>query len=102
MIHSPPIPTLFPSSPLFRSDNFHRSGLSPLPAAPSRRGWQVLQQSDSTCPMSIVAGPASRVEKARQEIGRAPSELQSLAYLVCRLLLVKKKIQTYNLNTGTH
>src|SRR2546425_3338168 len=25
------------------------------------------------------------------EIGRAPSELQSLAYLVCRLLLEKKK-----------
>src|SRR3989441_6006013 len=27
----------------------------------------------------------------RGEIGRAPSELQSLAYLVCRLLLEKKK-----------
>src|SRR5687767_15831427 len=30
------------------------------------------------------------------EIGRATSELQSLAYLVCRLLLEKKKIKIAN------
>src|SRR2546425_7739613 len=42
-----------------------------------------------------VRGTARRwraLPRARQ-IGRAPSELQSLAYLVCRLLLEKKKKQ---------
>src|SRR5205823_7426821 len=36
-------------------------------------------------------GIAPEQDAAVPEIGRAPSELQSLAYLVCRLLLEKKK-----------
>src|SRR2546423_9923274 len=70
MIRRPPRSTLFPYTTLFRS----RASTSspPLPRDPAR-------PSPSACPSS----------NARSE--EHTSELQSLAYLVCRLLLEKKK-----------
>src|SRR5687767_15693840 len=81
MIRRPPRSTLFPYTTLFRSDidslvrDLHRalakgeSGLAERRLASSRGG-------------------AARVALRSEE---HTSELQSLAYLVCRLLLEKKK-----------
>src|SRR3712207_7638187 len=79
MIRRPPRSTLFPYTTLFRS--LHRALVARLaehehelrhPVAHQRRGVQVLQDVD-----------------ARSE--EHTSELQSRQYLVCRLLLEKKK-----------
>src|SRR6478609_11607096 len=69
MIRRPPRSTLFPYTTLFRSDS-GRVALSP--SRPGRPRGQ----------------PAVRSEEYT-------SELQSLAYLVCRLLLEKKKTHTF-------
>src|SRR5205823_12858900 len=69
MIRRPPRSTLFPYTTLFRS----RAPVRPRLRDPLRRG--------ST---ASVPSPRARSEEHT-------SELQSLAYLVCRLLLEKKK-----------
>src|SRR2546423_10736018 len=66
MIRRPPRSTLFPYTTLFRSPDGQPEGLARLPAPRVRRA------------------PRRRSEEHT-------SELQSLAYLVCRLLLEKKK-----------
>src|SRR2546425_4222973 len=71
MIRRPPRSTLFPYTTLFRS---------PMPSRPPR-----LERSTSE---AIVA--AARCERSEEHT----SELQSLAYLVCRLLLEKKNNAT--------
>src|SRR3712207_8262757 len=84
MIRRPPRSTLFPYTTLFRSAFFsgdtiiHRDfwGESTLPRLWARH----------------VFALADAINNAR-EIGRHTSELQSRQYLVCRLLLEKKKIQ---------
>src|SRR2546425_7406916 len=68
MIRRPPRSTLFPYTTLFRS----RTRTSP-------------DRSDRI----VSAAPACRGSQHRSE--EHTSELQSLAYLVCRLLLEKKK-----------
>src|SRR2546425_5838283 len=69
MIRRPPRSTLFPYTTLFRSP-------SAAPYAPRRR-------------TRSVRARVSRSAAYRSE--EHTSELQSLAYLVCRLLLEKKK-----------
>src|SRR2546425_7705616 len=87
MIRRPPRSTLFPYTTLFRSGSLKRAA----PAAPS--AWP-----GAPAPRSVRHSPvrgSSRlilwlyVSDARSE--EHTSELQSLAYLVCRLLLEKKK-----------
>src|SRR2546425_6101554 len=72
MIRRPPRSTLFPYTTLFRSY------VSPCFNRPFRN-----------CPLTIPASSSRNCERARSE--EHTSELQSLAYLVCRLLLEKKK-----------
>src|SRR5205823_14970290 len=83
IIHPPPRSTLFPYTKLFRS-------------------WALAQQQLSRAPVSVLQvfratpdQPNSRPSLTnRQSWARSEehtSELQSLAYLVCRLLLEKKK-----------
>src|SRR2546425_6570090 len=74
MIRRPPRSTLFPYTTLFRSRALVRPGSSP-PALGSRRPDDAVEPSNAL---------SSRSEEHT-------SELQSLAYLVCRLLLEKKK-----------
>src|SRR2546425_3748462 len=69
MIRRPPRSTLFPYTTLFRSP-IERTG------------------SRTTDRLLILAGVWSRLVLRSEE---HTSELQSLAYLVCRLLLEKKK-----------
>src|SRR2546425_8879002 len=79
MIRRPPRSTLFPYTTLFRSLSWSR------PDAPGR---------DAACAL-----PSARFARTGHRLYRRhgnrseehTSELQSLAYLVCRLLLEKKK-----------
>src|SRR5687767_15758187 len=96
MIRRPPISTLFPYTTLFRS----RSSLarrraiasSRSPAGPSRRRGDDRRRAGAAHPGARLPRgglrPALRSSLRSEE---HTSELQSLAYLVCRLLLEKKK-----------
>src|SRR3989441_2043418 len=78
MIRRPPRSTLFPYTTLFRSVQAHDR----VAALIWERGaGETLASGSSAC---AVAAAAVRSEEHT-------SELQSLAYLVCRLLLAKKK-----------
>src|SRR3712207_8931764 len=88
MIRRPPRSTLFPYTTLFRSGIGGRGG-----------GWLVMNRSSVrfrqaapplTCGFVLLDGPASPSVQMRSE--EHTSELQSRQYLVCRLLLEKKKI----------
>src|SRR2546425_6548508 len=76
MIRRPPRSTLFPYTTLFRS----------------------LDQSPATsCEyVAVVLGTTADISYRSEE---HTSELQSLAYLVCRLLLEKKKLRLTKLGT---
>src|SRR3712207_9404434 len=78
MIRRPPRSTLFPYTTLFRSQNLW------LPLA--ARGEEGAESFDA------VGGEDSFDDFDRSE--EHTSELQSRQYLVCRLLLEKKKIMT--------
>src|SRR2546425_5677276 len=97
MIRRPPRSTLFPYTTLFRS-----------PARAPRRGHPRLegtrdQEDRDRRGVDLVAEVRRLGPGARRRLWQAPdhqhrrrseehtSELQSLAYLVCRLLLEKKK-----------
>src|SRR2546425_1931283 len=94
MIRRPPRSTLFPYTTLFRSRPLRLRQRRELGAHPRRhfRG----RERDSEMPRR----PAPRLRglrDARRIVDRSEehtSELQSLAYLVCRLLLEKKKKET--------
>src|SRR2546425_7144562 len=80
MIRRPPRSTLFPYTTLFRSSSRIRS--RSLCSRLSRQGFP--------CSWSGLGAVLQFVMAYRSE--EHTSELQSLAYLVCRLLLEKKKI----------
>src|SRR3712207_8783734 len=90
MIRRPPRSTLFPYTTLFRShpaavahrldaDRHHRAGPGPILAR-----LHLLQ----THPVYVAAGAQPGLRLRSEE---HTSELQSRQYLVCRLLLEKKK-----------
>src|SRR5687767_15690851 len=87
MLRRPPRSTLFPYTTLFRS---RRSPRRPPPARHSPAPPPVRPRSRAAgrCPRRRSARCASaRIDRSEEHT----SELQSLAYLVCRLLLEKKK-----------
>src|SRR5437879_9825261 len=90
MMRRPPISTLFPYTTLFRSDGAgHRDEQRPRHALEVQR---VLHMP--TLCRSTRAGSRSRVGCPRDRRSEEhTSELQSPMYLVCRLLLEKKKKQ---------
>src|SRR3712207_8168841 len=101
MIRRPPRSTLFPYTTLFRSepgrhlaradcaegqeDQPQAEGHPGGGAARLRAGPRDRRGGPEEVPRGLVPAP---------EIGRAQSELQSRQYLVCRLLLEKKKNHT--------
>src|SRR2546425_5420333 len=96
MIRRPPRSTLFPYTTLFRSP-FHSASSIPRPATSSLSSatWHPAILCAGSLP-AFASTPAFRrragvLAKARSE--EHTSELQSLAYLVCRLLLEKKNIK---------
>src|SRR2546425_8101483 len=93
MIRRPPRSTLFPYTTLFRSYGTGNSGKSP-----ALTGWpRRIQSRRQGCTRLRCSGTTTRssIEWARSE--EHTSELQSLAYLVCRLLLEKKNNHTHSL-----
>src|SRR3712207_7719227 len=91
MIRRPPRSTLFPYTTLFRSEIL--LGMVE-DAAPGLEGvWVPLRSSvrtDETSPRHAVARKLAATERSEEHT----SELQSRQYLVCRLLLEKKKKDT--------
>src|SRR2546425_4839895 len=88
MIRRPPRSTLFPYTTLFRS---RRASVAiELPTV--GRGMRVVCEFENTGPpgVGLAAEPSPRRPLALRSEEHT-SELQSLAYLVCRLLLEKKK-----------
>src|SRR3712207_7884372 len=94
MIRRPPRSTLFPYTTLFRSD--HRKWVY----VDGQMAWYLADEK-SGVPLSLLelrerqlaalrGKPAAGVKMVRSE--EHTSELQSRQYLVCRLLLEKKKI----------
>src|SRR2546425_6279200 len=86
MIRRPPRSTLFPYTTLFRS-------------AWCRGAWTISHRAVRS-PKSLALAPERRRQSLEKKFRRRSrlerseehtSELQSLAYLVCRLLLEKKK-----------
>src|SRR3712207_7042846 len=98
MIRRPPRSTLFPYTTLFRS--------IPLTAAEYGGGSASMYPFDNHLPFRVIHNEVNsmalhdRLHKRQHEKGRIrdrkehTSELQSRQYLVCRLLLEKKKSPT--------
>src|SRR2546425_4440881 len=91
MIRRPPRSTLFPYTTLFRSDVNRLHGVEHFRAT---LGQQVHE------PRRDPGRDDSRAVHIRSE--EHTSELQSLAYLVCRLLLEKKKKNIIKLSIDTN
>src|SRR2546425_2888848 len=92
MIRRPPRSTLFPYTTLFRS------GAGAVDVTID--GEKVDVRNPRNFRLAVKAG-SHTIGAAIVEIGRAHVELQSLAYLVCRLLLEKKKKkETHDLRGG--
>src|SRR2546425_1317527 len=90
MIRRPPRSTLFPYTTLFRSvlRKSRAPALTGFPSLP----WQDEQLTSMFLTPSKTSLPSAMIfSSAHHRSEEHTSELQSLAYLVCRLLLEKKK-----------
>src|SRR3712207_7069081 len=94
MIRRPPRSTLFPYTTLFRSRDVADDAARghPVAVAALRRAGEALgvgiASATHLCDVDVVAVGGGLGS------GKHTSELQSRPYLVCRLLLEKKKIQS--------
>src|SRR5687767_15326501 len=94
MIRRPPRSTLFPYTTLFRSWFDQLTGCGHCARPVRLRGRLVERHRDGERVIYSTAGEPDGVLLVRCGNRRSEehtSELQSLAYLVCRLLLEKKK-----------
>src|SRR2546425_3695279 len=99
MIRRPPRSTLFPYTTLFRSIP-NVGGAAASPAIYLARGREFVAYAfGGNVPDRNNFGPPPNGHVPRSE--EHTSELQSLAYLVCRLLLEKKKKITKADNTSS-
>src|SRR3712207_7416255 len=87
MIRRPPRSTLFPYTTLFRSKAAPPNGTRTPPDSRSTRAARPSERAGSS---AATQCPASTWRSEEHT-----SELQSRQYLVCRLLLEKKKKQNY-------
>src|SRR3712207_7668111 len=85
MIRRPPRSTLFPYTTLFRS----LADVLDAPVEDLAHGLVRHGEQDEVAPLPDVEAPGTGLEGLRSE--EHTSELQSRQYLVCRLLLEKKK-----------
>src|SRR3712207_7854230 len=89
MIRRPPRSTLFPYTTLFRSSDVLRT--------PLNSSERISERSDVAAGEAFIrvrpvpARPRQAPTSARRRSEEHTSELQSRQYLVCRLLLEKKK-----------
>src|SRR5687767_15457636 len=94
MLRRPPRSTLFPYTTLFRSLRAVPAALHAGVAALGRSSGPAALQTAAAGAGGGRGGGAGRSEEHT-------SELQSLAYLVCRLLLEKKKNRSRSINHST-
>src|SRR3712207_7475372 len=88
MIRRPPRSTLFPYTTLFRSERYTARERVLLDVRPGITDWaSVLFRNEG----AILAGHADPDRAYDERSEEHTSELQSRQYLVCRLLLEKKK-----------
>src|SRR3712207_8945105 len=90
MIRRPPRSTLFPYTTLFRSENSVEGGVSAT-LDNLTYGDPLVITREVVLPVqfSLYGRPGPPLDRVRSE--EHTSELQSRQYLVCRLLLEKKK-----------
>src|SRR3712207_8346504 len=96
MIRRPPRSTLFPYTTLFRSGDARRDDVEERLAQPVRGGADVHRRRALQVAPAILAGddahgPSNLAHGSYCRSEEHTSELQSRQYLVCRLLLEKKK-----------
>src|SRR3712207_7755797 len=84
MIRRPPRSTLFPYTTLFRSERTRRR-------SPSEPTLPTASKNSRAAPLSPRYRPAASTSRLAFRSEEHTSELQSRQYLVCRLLLEKKK-----------
>src|SRR5258707_6917825 len=102
MIRRPPRSTLFPYTPLFRSERYQNgpvaatflSGRTPADLRPLLRFWNRLSYPAWAHLEEVVRTQQAAIEPLDEALGKIrseehTSELQSRQYLVCRLLLEK-------------
>src|SRR3712207_6872359 len=99
MIRRPPRSTLFPYTTLFRSDEHPLAALAAPARRPRNDGAAPVRRPDMAVPQLAQRAQGARSRRhlrgghvdvaVRSE--EHTSELQSRQYLVCRLLLEKKK-----------
>src|SRR5205823_11538185 len=100
MIRRPPRSTLFPYTTLFRSPGLRRDAADRLPRH-LRVHVSGADRIDGHAGPRDLGGDRAGEADHRVRSEEHTSELQSLAYLVCRLLLEKKKknkIRIYTTN----
>src|SRR3712207_8037407 len=88
MIRRPPRSTLFPYTTLFRS---RRGGRRRPARRRARAGARRPGGAGPRLPAAAAGGGRPRARASRPRSEEHTSELQSRQYLVCRLLLEKKK-----------
>src|SRR3712207_8734272 len=100
MIRRPPRSTLFPYTTLFRSTRtvdkmLHPEGdpgMKPISKPLSRKDtYNSGEAGETDCQPVLTKGVSVDLGKGAQRSEEHTSELQSRQYLVCRLLLEKKK-----------
>src|SRR5687767_15343471 len=87
MIRRPPRSTLFPYTTLFRSSRDDRTAAFIEADRTPGGDFGNRMVQDEYCEWRVERNPAGKITRSEEHT----SELQSLAYLVCRLLLEKKK-----------
>src|SRR2546425_2824298 len=99
MIRRPPRSTLFPYTTLFRSPSCPQTNVDTSPTSTQgRSGFSAMPHVTS----SAVRSLSSCLKGSTRRSEEHTSELQSLAYLVCRLLLEKKKTTPHSLISMAH
>src|SRR3712207_8896274 len=100
MIRRPPRSTLFPYTTLFRSVEMYLSPLSTAAVTTVASGPSsaaVRSAATTFMPDEVPANtPSSVASRRAMRSEEHTSELQSRQYLVCRLLLEKKKNKTFD------
>src|SRR3712207_7191887 len=91
MIRRPPRSTLFPYTTLFRSARVRNPALARLDADATLASG-ARDRERAAAPEDLDSHPARTAGRSEEHT----SELQSRQYLVCRLLLEKKKRNTNN------
>src|SRR3712207_7417210 len=99
MIRRPPRSTLFPYTTLFRSRKLPTSGPQVIQGPGENAGVVDIGDGQAAIFKMESHNHPSYIERSEEHT----SELQSRQYLVCRLLLEKKKIKStlYHIRTST-